>query len=314
MLLPRSLPPDDRCFLFPGLAPGKYTLTAQRRGYLTQSFNQHDQFATSIAVSPSPASDNLVFRLTGESAISGTVIDEQGDPVRDARIVLFQSAVNDGSRGMRQRGTTLTDDEGFYRFAHLQQGKYFVTVAAEPWYAQHTHPRNTASLSESETASMLEHPGAIYTIMKSVSAGAAEEDLSSLLDVAYPVTFYPGVTEFSAASVIVLEKGEKVSAEIHLRPVPALHLRVAFENPEQAQQSYAMLEQKMFDGTMVPVRSHSIQVAPGVMELVGIVPGHYTAKIQTLGSGDQPRLIQERELDVSQGGEIENSRVAAFAP
>ena len=112
----------DGRFLFSGLAPGKYTLTAQRRGYLVQSFNQHDQFATSIVVGPGLASDNLVFRLTVESAVSGTVIDEQGDPVRDARIILCQSAVNDGSRGMRQRAITLTDDEGFYRFAHLQQG------------------------------------------------------------------------------------------------------------------------------------------------------------------------------------------------
>ena len=70
----------------------------------------------------------------------------------------------------------------------------------------------------------------------------------------------------------------------------------------------------MFDGTSVPVRSHSIQIAPGVMELVGIVPGHYIAKFQILSSGYQPQVMQEREIDVSQSGEIENARVAAFTP
>src|ERR1700757_975870 len=43
---------EDGRFVFSHLAPGKYTLTAQRRGYLTHTFNQHDQFASSIVVGP----------------------------------------------------------------------------------------------------------------------------------------------------------------------------------------------------------------------------------------------------------------------
>src|SRR5262249_1818676 len=43
---------EDGLFSFAKLAPGKYVLTAQARGYLLQSFNQHDQFASSIVVGP----------------------------------------------------------------------------------------------------------------------------------------------------------------------------------------------------------------------------------------------------------------------
>ena len=70
---------DGGRFVFPGLTAGKYTLTAQRRGYLTQTFNQHETFASSIAVGPELDSNNLIFRLTANGVIFGTVIDEDGE-------------------------------------------------------------------------------------------------------------------------------------------------------------------------------------------------------------------------------------------
>lgn len=60
---------DDGRFVFRDLVRNKYTLTAQRRGYITESFNQHEQFASSIAVGPGLDSSSLVFRLAAESTI-----------------------------------------------------------------------------------------------------------------------------------------------------------------------------------------------------------------------------------------------------
>jgi hypothetical protein len=39
---------EDGLFYFAGLKAGKYTLSAQAHGYVFQSFNQHDQYSSSI--------------------------------------------------------------------------------------------------------------------------------------------------------------------------------------------------------------------------------------------------------------------------
>src|SRR5262249_39498847 len=68
---------EDGRFTFPGLSAGRYALTAQHRGYITQSFNAHGQFASSVAVGPQLDATGLVFTINAESAIAGSVIDEQ---------------------------------------------------------------------------------------------------------------------------------------------------------------------------------------------------------------------------------------------
>jgi hypothetical protein len=107
-----SVTGDDGRFLFRDLASGKYSLTAQARGYLTQSFNQHDTFSTAIVVGPDLDSSNLVFRLPREGAISGVVTDEAGEPVREAHVALYFTGLAGGVDATRLRQTTRTDDQG----------------------------------------------------------------------------------------------------------------------------------------------------------------------------------------------------------
>src|ERR1700733_8568945 len=43
---------EEGRFEFRGLKAGKYELLAERRGYVQQSFDQHEEFSTAIAVGP----------------------------------------------------------------------------------------------------------------------------------------------------------------------------------------------------------------------------------------------------------------------
>jgi hypothetical protein len=304
---------DDGRFLFSSLVAGKYTLTAQRRGYLTQAFNQHEQYSSSIAAGLGLESGNLVFRLPRECVISGSVIDDRGDPVREAQVTLFQSMFIGGSRSVRPRTSTATDSEGFYRFAHLPAGRYFIAVSGEPWYAQRPTPNAGMRLNSADGSSLNVDVGspAGSGPVNEQAAPAAEEPPSPL-DVAYPITFYPGVTGAVAASAIALDKGEKVSADLILHAVPAMHIRIATGNTDETHQSYGTLEQRFFDGASMSVRTQTISIAPGVMELVGVAPGHYTLKTDGWNDGHmQPG--QEREIDVSGSGELDTSHDRSLA-
>ncbi|HKV91911.1 MAG TPA: carboxypeptidase regulatory-like domain-containing protein [Candidatus Angelobacter sp.] len=283
-------------FLFPGLSAGKYTLTAQHRGYVTQSFNQHDQYASSIAVGPDLDSSNLIFAIVPEGAISGTVTDENGDAVRGAQVMMFQSSNDDGVVHTRLRSTTNTDDEGRYRFSHRQQGKYYIAVFGTPWYAQRPRIRTTTTTYFSDRST-----GPLNNTKTVI-----EEELPSSLDVAYPLTFYGGTTDSSAASPILLGKGEKASADITLQPVPAVTWRMSAPGQDQTRPAFAGLEQKLFDGTPFPLPIGSRPSLPGTWEVTGIPPGHYTASVFTEGNADQ---AEKQTIEATEDGAVEKAPV-----
>lgn len=82
---------EDGRFAFENLAPGKYWLQAQARGCSPQMLDQHDQFSTAIAVGPELQSENLIFRLRPDATITGSIIDDQSEPIGSAQVMLFRS-------------------------------------------------------------------------------------------------------------------------------------------------------------------------------------------------------------------------------
>ena len=301
-----ALTAEDGRFSFGNLAAGKYTLTAQHRGYLTQALDEHEAFSSSVAVGPTLDSGHIVFRLPPESKISGTVLDEAGEPVRDAQILLFRSGVSGGMNGTREHRQTTTDDRGFYHFSHLAPGRYLVAVSARVWYAQ--RPNVTPDTVRTTITGVTSNTFESTSGGSSGTASSAQEERNpSPLDVAYPITFYAGTTEPAAASAITLKHGEKFVADVPLQPVPALHLRIGGGDGAPPQNSYLTLQRKLFDGTSIPVIAETRISSSGAMELVGVPPGHYTTSIT---DPSQPRTEQKfEELDVETSGVAEQSDV-----
>jgi protocatechuate 3,4-dioxygenase beta subunit len=298
----------DGRFAFPGLTTGKYTLEAQRHGYVTQSFNQHANVASSIAVGPAQDSSNLVFTVIPEGSISGTVTDEIGDAVREAQVMLFQRASDEGILQTVLRVSATTDDEGHYRFSHRRPGRYFIVVSARPWYAQRPQ---TWMKTVNADGSVNYSYGGPQVVPENAPNVVIEEDPPSPLDVAYPLTFYGGATDSAAATPIQLGQGEKVTADITLQAVPAIHLRISnVDASDHAPQEYVFLEQKLFD-TSIAVPAYSNQLRPGMMDVTGIPPGHYTANIHSIANGQE---LEKRDLEAGESGEIEKAIGGVFLP
>src|ERR1700739_2492343 len=135
---------DDGHFLFAGVEPGKYPISAKAPGYVPESYNEHGAFSTAIVVGSGLDSEHLIFRLHREAVITGKVTDERGEPLRDAQVMLFKAEKAASSHSVSARGQAQTNDIGEFRFAHLSAGKYFLAVDAHPWYAQvafnYAHP------------------------------------------------------------------------------------------------------------------------------------------------------------------------------
>ena len=207
-------------FLFANLPAGKYRLMASRRGYAPQALHQHEGYSTGVAVGPGLDSEHIRFPLVPSSVITCVVTDEWGDAVRDAKVLVFQQSMFDGTRTLRNVNQTATDDQGHYRFAHLLAGTYAVAVYARPWYTQAQGQYDVFTT---------EHPLTISSEDVVVDGGSQSSPSATenpIFDVVYPISFFPGATTLAEAGRLVLAPGATESADFPLRAVPSVHLRV----------------------------------------------------------------------------------------
>jgi hypothetical protein len=268
-------------FEFREVPAGKYSLQGARRGYLTSSYNQHEQYSTAIVTGPQFVTDKLVLRLMPMGLIMGHVLNESGEPARDATAHLFLENHNGGmTRVTPAAPPAIADDRGYFDFPLVRPGRYFVSVSATPWYAMHP--------------------------VTGENGDAGERVAFAALDVAYPTTYYGGGTESESAAPIDLKGGEKEDIEIRLTPMPALHFIVRFpqETANTSEQEHVlrfpMLQKRVFDWTE-GVNAGQIQpIGAGVFEVSGVAGGHYE---MTLRSNDPEEFARFTEISLERDGQ-----------
>jgi hypothetical protein len=260
---------SEGLFRFEDVPAGKYTLAAQRHGHNIVVRDEHGQFSSAVVAGPGLDSTHILFLLPAEARISGTVSEDEGDPVPRATVLLLRSAVVDGKRCVTIVNQLITSENGAYRFPHLKPGTYYVAVSAQPWFARN---------------------GSVYRPNDTVTpANVGQDDTSRDLDVAYPVTYSGGATSGAAAQPIQLRAGDDVSSDVVLHPVPALHVRVEKLN-EQSPPGYPEVGAFSVVGpggvriqSSAQVQSDSSPDSGTVdTQVVGISPGSYRIVMPSL--------------------------------
>jgi hypothetical protein len=281
----------DGRFTFGGLSRGKYSLMAAAHGFMLQYFDRHGMYATAIAAGPDLDSEHLVFRLQPDASVEGQVTDENNDPVQNAMVHLFQQSMGEGGQRTIPMDPGRTDDQGQFRIGHLAAGTYYLAVSARPWYAQN----NRATLRRKSNNS-------------DADARAAQE--AAALDVTYPLTFYPDSPDSAGASPIVLHPGERATADVVMRAVPALHLRIRTSNASggnvPGMAGFPRVSQRIFDGYLETAFSAlASSVEPGVVEISGLAPGHYVIEMPASKDNDEKGANRGRYREIDLAGDLE---------
>lgn len=302
---------NDGSFEFKHLAPGKYSLQGARRGFIGSYYDQHERYNTAIVAGGDVDSERLIFRLVPQAVLTGRVVDEAGEPVRRADVALYRQDQSLGIGLISRFRADRTDDRGTYEFAGLPAGNYFFSVNARPWYAlsAHSTPNGDGTVTTPETPASF--------------------------DVTYPTTYYPDTTESDEASPIPLRGGERLTADIHLSPVPALRILVRTRPDEQHGFGPPMLIKKEFDSTRNVTNQLMTSTAdpaegrpqnfamlgPGLMELSGIPPGKYTVMVREYGADPMAGAMTEidlnrsgQELDTAAGEPVSSAKFTVQIP
>lgn len=107
-------------FSFPGLAPGSYLLTAERRGFAMAVYGQKRwDLPGSPIVVEQDSRYVAELRLNRLGAITGLVVDENGVGLPDIAVYAYRD-----SRPLRLEGQAVTDDRGAFRIAGLKPGRF----------------------------------------------------------------------------------------------------------------------------------------------------------------------------------------------
>ncbi len=296
----KAIAGEDGRFRFAGLEAGKYLLSSQARGYVRAAFDQHGVFSTAIAVGSGLDSEHLLFRLYPQAVIHGRVTDEHGDPVRRAVVQLFTNSNTQGTRATFVQTQIQTDDLGEYRCAHLPAGKYYVVVQAQPWYAQ----TGLTQRREPEPDQNVNFVSSFRRI---------EFKPNPLLDVVYPVTFYPGVLNDRFASELNVTAGGQEEANIQLQPVPSAHVILTNipVDPNDPSDPAVSVNRKIFGSFAVGFPMVSGQVSPGEFEVAGLPPGEITF---TIGAGrNRPEGTRTFTANVAGSDTLDASLAGPFA-
>ena len=274
---------DDGRFEFANLPAGKFALSGAKRGYITSSYDQHDQYSTAIVTGADFDTSDLTLKLAPVARLTGHVLDEFGDPVRNANVSLW---LDDHSSGISRTviiRTDTTDDQGFFEFTPLDVGTYFLSASAAPWYALPQRRVYGEDMPDLPTS------------------------VDPALDAIYLPTYYAGANDLEDASPILVRGGDRLDFDLHLVPVPPLH--VTLHVPESADPQsfrYPMLFRRSSDGSQTVARPQVQMISRGVFEVTA-APGKYQLNLQ-----GRDGTAEAMQVDISEDKqEIEASSAQA---
>jgi hypothetical protein len=141
----------------------------------------------------------IVIGLLPLGAISGKVLNEDGDPVEGAQVAIMEYRYSNGVRTLGTADGAVTDDRGLYRVFHLRPGRYFVNAWLPPGQI---------------------HNGVLQSDWMPPGTHRATPESG------YMPVFYPSASDMAQASAVQLAPGGDLSGiDFRLRPVPVFHIR-----------------------------------------------------------------------------------------
>jgi len=246
-------------FEFAGLPPGSYSIAAWKSGWVEATFGARTFWDRniSIVVTPGAIVEGVQFALERGAAIVGRVIDENGDPLVNARVEVGRAIMRDGRLRFFSVGNTDTDDLGEYRVGGLPAGTFVVAAFGFP------PPPARPALSGPPDPMRMPH-----------------------------TTYYPQSLTVAQATPLSLRTGDEVSSIdvtfIASGPVARVSGRVMDPQNPSARPMVAFLS----DGNGFSSASMGLNmIVPPTGEFsVPLAPGEYTL----VGQGDDGRVAMQR--------------------
>ena len=272
---------DQGAFSFSDLPAGQFTLSASKGGFLDVAYGQKrpgtGRPGTPIQLQAGEKLDRITLDIPRASVITGTILDDFGDPVFGLQVRAMRYVRRTGERTLQVAGTGMTDDRGVYRISGLLPGDYVVTTAPrDPLGLAITEEMKVRAAAVLDAASARGNLNEGLVMEAKAMAAAAEQGGEDLTTGLAPV-FYPGTPQLSAATTIpigVSEERQNVDLRLQYVRLARVSGMVASTGPVPPGAQVFLFD----SAAAVPgAGNRSARVMPdGRFTFAGIPPGQYT--------------------------------------
>jgi hypothetical protein len=294
-----------------------YYVHAVKFGYFEGAFGRDTPQASEgrrIALAAGEWFDQARVTLWRPAAVSGTILDEAGEPVVGAIVRVLPQIVLAGIPRVVAGPSTTTDDRGRYRIGGLTPGRYVISLPS----VQSAVPAATS----------------IYTLMRTTPAGfeaaervgrapvlppmvSADKATSVVVDQypqaagnrgpvrVYPPAFYPSARTIGAASLVEVNYGEdRDGLDIVLRPEPVARVSGRVIGPGEAWGGLVL--------RLVPVGSESLGF--GAETATALVGDDGAFTLLNVPAGEYTLLAMRSVLEIHQALDGSNLNTAMSPP
>jgi carboxypeptidase family protein len=239
--LPRVLTGSDGRFVFRDLPRGSMTITATRPGYVDGAYGRRRPGGPSqqLPVSPSERIGDVVIRMWKQASISGTIVDEVGEPLVGIGVRAFRRSVVAGIKRFADSSSGVTDDRGMYRIGNLMPGEYTVGIlpreVSVPASVMEGAGRGNMAVPELVAmtvvlGSAIEVEGVTRMLAPGSPIPPAPEGARMFV---YPPTYYPAAPSAAQSTPFTVGPGEeRTGIDLQLRPVAAVTVSGIATGPE----------------------------------------------------------------------------------
>lgn len=182
-------------FRFEGVEPGSYRLMADKPGFLMTQYGARRVYSagTVLKLVAGQKLTGLILPVVPQAAMSGHILDEDGDPLGRAFVRVLRAGYSRGKRQWIPAAGTSSDANGEFKTSSLAPGKYYVVAQTSP-------------MAFGGTSTAANKPG------------QPEES--------YVETYYPSSLDQDGATAIDVLPGREIpSIDIRMRKARTYHVR-----------------------------------------------------------------------------------------
>lgn len=310
-------------YVFSDLPAGRYAIVASSPGYVDAQFGQEmpSQLGTPIQLANRQKLDHLDITLLKGGVITGTLVNEHGNPATGIHVLAMRVDTSSGDRQLIGLGDEKVDDRGVYRIYGLPPGNYVVTAVP---------PANLNALTETLqrfaqfnagsaaiASSFRNWPGS-ESMATQGRAGGRGVNQTFLMPPTSPASddkqhfdyaraYFPGTPSVTAATTIALRAGEEragIDFRLDLVPTAKLEGSVVAETSLRGVSLQLIPQENREVGS--EAGSTTSVSSDGTFTFASVVPGRYTieARAYDAANGSTTNTLWG-ELPVTVDGQIQ---------
>jgi uncharacterized protein (DUF2141 family) len=286
---------DAGRFLFTDLPAGRFTVTAEKGGYPTESYGakRPNRPGAGILLSDGQSMKDVVLTLARGAVVTGTVFDEHGQLMPDVPVMAWlvrTSLAGDRSIAFGSQVVT-SDDRGQYRIYGLPPGEYTVGTA---WYFGATNDARVPTDAEIRDAFLAAtKPGTLQT-------SASPTPPTPAAHYSYAATYIPSTADPLAAETLTLGPGDvREGVDLHMQFLPMSHIEGRVTGPDGSPAHNVGMV--LFRRNRVGPRptTHWGADANGRFTTSSLAPGDYSVMAQVNATPDAPLLWALADVTLS---------------